>query len=83
VRTLLGICAPDERIRGNGAIILRRGLQGARVGPLTDRKDVISKKRNEQHLFTRIEKFSESPSKAALRRGETYGNKGRLKLYLG
>jgi hypothetical protein len=68
--------------KGNGAVILE-GVSGARVGPLTDRKDVISKTENEQHLFTRFLKIYESPYKPAFRAAETYGNRQRLKLYLG
>jgi hypothetical protein len=41
--------------RGNDAIIQERVVR--RMFPSDDRKDVISKLRNEQHLFTKRAKY--------------------------
>jgi hypothetical protein len=43
--------------KGDWRVILEGGFLSRSAGSFTDGKDVISKTRNEQHLFTRIEKI--------------------------
>jgi hypothetical protein len=53
---LAGKPAPDDEPQGEMDAVIREGEQGA-PRPLTDTKDVTSKEKNEQHLFTLPPKY--------------------------